>query len=187
MVRPPGLEPGTHGLKVRCSTTELRAHMVVFRTSEYFHAWLLYTPPITLLSTPILLCYWETSWGLSLTSLPQFTTWSRWRESNPHFQIGSLKFYHSLNYTCIREVVLASFPSHGARYRIRTDTVFLPSDFKSLAYTCSANRANGDATGIRIRVASVKGMWTNHYSIAPKERYIYLRILGHISDPAPRW
>ena len=47
MVRPPGLEPGTHGLKVRCSTTELRAHMVVFRTSEYFHAWLLYTPPTT--------------------------------------------------------------------------------------------------------------------------------------------
>ena len=116
-------------LKVRCSTTELRAHMVVFRTSEYFHAWLLYTPPITLLSTPILLCYWETSWGLSLTSSLQFTTWSWWRESNPHFQIGSLKFYHSLNYTCIREVVLMSFPSHGAHGRTRTDTVSLPRDF----------------------------------------------------------
>ena len=63
-----------------------------------------------------------------------------------------------LNYTCIREVVLASFPSHGAHGRTRTDTVSLPRDFKSLAPTSYATRANGDATGIRTRVASVKGM-----------------------------
>ena len=63
-----------------------------------------------------------------------------------------------LNYTCIREVVLASFPSHGAHGRTRTDTVYLPRDFKSLAPTNYATRANGNATGIRTRVASLKGM-----------------------------
>ena len=51
-----------------------------------------------------------------------------------------------------------SFPSHGAHGRTRTDTVYLPRDFKSLAPTNYATRANGDATGIRTRVASVKGM-----------------------------
>ena len=51
-----------------------------------------------------------------------------------------------------------SFPSHGAHGRTRTDTVSLPRDFKSLAPTSYATRANGNATGIRTRVASVKGM-----------------------------
>lgn len=187
MVRPKGLEPSTPKLKVSYSTIWVTSayggfsHFRVFPCLVIIHT----TNNPTLYANFALLL--GNILGAFFNVVAPIHDVELVKGIEPSLSDWKSEVLPLLNYTCIREVVLVSFPSHGARYRIRTDTVSLPSDFKSLAYTCSANRANGDATGIRTRVASVKGMWTNHYSIAPKERDIYLRILGHISDPAPRW
>ena len=186
MVRPPGLEPGTPWLKVTCSTYWATSayggfsHFRVFPCLVIIHT----TNNPTLYANFALLL--GNILGAFFNVVAPIHDVEQVKGIEP-----SLSDWKSevlpLNYTCVREVVLMSFPSHGAHGRTRTDTVSLPRDFKSLAPTSYATRANGDATGIRTRVASVKGMWTNHYSIASKERDIYLRILGHISDPAPRW
>lgn len=103
--------------------------MVVFRTSEYFHAWLLYTPP----TTPTLYANFALLLGNILGAffnvVAPIHDVELVKGIEPSLSDWKSEVLPLLNYTCIREVVLMSFPSHGAHGRTRTDTVSLPRDF----------------------------------------------------------
>ena len=127
-MRPPGLEPGTPWLKVTCSTYWATSayggfsHFRVFPCLVIIHT----TNNPTLYANFALLL--GNILGAFFNVVAPIHDVERVMGIEPTYAAWKAAVL-PLNYTRIREVVLMSFPSHSARYRIRTDTVSLPRDF----------------------------------------------------------
>ena len=129
MVRPPGLEPGTPWLKVTCSTYWATSayggfsHFRVFPCLVIIHT----TNNPTLYANFALLL--GNILGAFFNVVAPIHDVELVKGIEPSLSDWKSEVLPLLNYTCIRDVVLMSFPSHGAHGRTRTDTVSLPRDF----------------------------------------------------------